>query len=115
MSDDDGPLETILGGVGAVVGIVVTLVAIAVGLGVTAGVTGVLWLVVLMIVDQVVGLPTVTLGVAEAVGLPAVVNGVPLLYAGVLGLVSSVVFGALSSGDGTASRPATYDPLDTGE
>lgn len=46
--------------------------------------------VALAAIDSVVGLPVVTLGLFEAVGLPATVLGVPLLYSVVPSLLASL-------------------------
>ncbi len=68
------------------------------------------WLLVLSVVDLTVGVPLEPLGLVTVVGLPAAVNGVPLLYPVVLGVLTSVGLGWPSVGRETEFSPPITPP-----
>jgi hypothetical protein len=106
MNDRDGLLAA-LGVVRGVVSSLIGLVVFMVAFGLFAGTFTVLWFATLRVAAAQVDLPVVTLGLFEAVGLPAVTAGVPLVYALTGGVVTAAVMFATgddSSGTGSGHR-----------
>jgi hypothetical protein len=99
---DRGPLAG-LGVVRGVVSSLIGLVVFLVAFGLFAGMFTVLWFATLRVATAQVDLPVVTLGLFEAVVLPAVTAGVPLVYALAGGVVTAAVLFATGDGsDGSA-------------
>lgn len=110
VTDDTG----LLGAVGSVVSNVVALALFVVVTAVFAGVLGLLWHAGLVALSWtgVVDLPVVTLGVAEFVGVPPVVRGVPLLYSGAAGLLSTLLLFATGNEPSGGRRHAHASGFD---
>ncbi|MFC6975639.1 hypothetical protein ACFQL1_14845 [Halomicroarcula sp. GCM10025709] len=103
MNDDGASGRSVLGTVGRGVKVVLSLPVLAFVVGLPALFFGIVWFLLFAFVEAQFGLPVVTLGLAAAVGVQPVQNGVPVLYPAVLGLGSALVLVASSDGSGSGS------------
>lgn len=101
MSEDTGPLDDVVTAVtlpfrlvGRGLGYLVAVALLALVPVVTVTAFSLAWFPPFLLVEVAVGLPVVvTLGLADAVGLPSLVAGVPALYPFVMGVLTSLVLG----------------------
>lgn len=91
---------------GRALGYAVSLVLLVLALAVVVTACTLAWLLVFHAVDLTVGLSVLAPpGVLGAVGLPEIINGIPLFYPMVLGILTSLLVGLP-----TAARETDFSP-----
>ncbi|MFB6205077.1 MAG: hypothetical protein ABEJ05_00915 [Haloglomus sp.] len=92
------------------IGYLIALALIAAAAAVVVAACTFVWVLALFVVDLAVGFPLEPLGVVARFGLPAVVNGVPLVYPLALGVLSSLALGFPSADRETDFSPPIIPP-----